>query len=322
MPRLQKYAAIAIKLGVTAALLYWLYAGIDYASVSANLAKISVAMVALVSGTHVLAFLLGGFRWWLLLQQTTISTPFIQILPSYYLGLFFNNILPSNMGGDVVRVLHLNLRGLSAKALMASTIVDRLIGVLVVLLMGVICLLLSPNIDLQSKTRMYLLALLVAAVTAPVVLLSPLPDLLLSRMRARYQHTRIRRVLLETVTLCHSYRSRIRLILCAAAISLVMQSLIISIYYLLGQGVGIDLPLVTYFAIIPVVYFIASLPISIGGLGVREGVLVGFLMAMHIDRQLAISLSLLYLAVFWVATIPGVFVLLTRYIPVERTDLR
>jgi uncharacterized membrane protein YbhN (UPF0104 family) len=96
-------------------------------------------------------------------------------------------------------------------------------------------------------------------------------------------------------------------------ISTIAQGLIILTYYLIGRGLGLEISFTTYLVAIPAVFLAASLPVSIGGLGVREGTLVGLLVAAGANLPLAINLSLVYLMVLWISTLPGALVpLLSR----------
>jgi uncharacterized protein (TIRG00374 family) len=314
-----KFAAIVLKFSITAALIYWLLSGIDYHSVSVIFSKVSIVIIFSAIGVHLLAFLLGGIRWWLMLRSTKISISLAKILPSYYLGLFFNNILPTSMGGDVVRLLHLNVRGLDAKALLASIIADRIVGLIMILSMGVVCMFFSSDINLDDNVLVYALVIALGIVSGVALLVSPWLGSSLERWQNRYRNTRVRRGLLEVITLCHSYRSKPGLIFLAAVISLVMQSLIIFAYYMLGHSISVGLTLTTYFVVIPVVFIATSLPISIGGLGIREGVLVGLLIVLQVDKQMAVSLSLLYLAVLWLSTAPGAAVMLMKFTPADKS---
>ncbi len=89
-----------------------------------------------------------------------------------------------------------------------------------------------------------------------------------------------------------------------------MQSAVIAAYYILGKTVGITLSLFAYFGIIPIVFLAGALPVSVGGIGVRESALVGLLVAIGINTQLAIALSLLFLFVLLVSSLPGGVVML------------
>jgi hypothetical protein len=70
---------------------------------------------------------------------------------------------------------------------------------------------------------------------------------------------------------------------------------------------------------IPAVFLAASLPVSIGGLGVREGTLVGMLVTAGADLKTAINLSLAYLLVLWISSVPGALVILSSRI--RKNDL-
>jgi uncharacterized protein (TIRG00374 family) len=306
----KKFAVAALKLGVTLGLFSWLLSRIELDAVSGILAGVRGVDILIAIGLHTVAILLGGLRWWLLLGHTGASGPFRSIFPSYYLGIFFNNILPTGVGGDVVRTLHLKLRGHSLKSLVSSAIVDRLIGLGMILMIGSAALLAWPGAHFDDNSRRLALALLLAVPLSAGLLFVPPLGAWLERLHGRYRHTRVRGALLDLIRMCYSYRAGKSLVLAAVAITVGMQSLVILCYYLLGNSVGIALPAIAYFAVVPVVLLAASLPISLGGLGVREGALVGLLLVMNVGSQPAIALSLLFLFVLWVSSAPGALVLL------------
>ena len=225
-------------------------------------------------------------------------------------GIFFNNVLPAGMGGDAIRTLHLTLRGLSAKILIASAIVDRIIGLVVVLAIGATGLLLYLDVNLGGSRKIFLLIVVLVVITSPWLFLTSRFIGLIERLASKYQHTRVRKRLLKIISLCSSYKSAKKLILTAVGLTIAMQGLMIFIYYFLGRSIGLELSFVTYLVVIPIVAVAVSLPISIGGLGVREGVLVGLLVTGGADGQLAFALSLLYLLVLWISSLPGAFVML------------
>jgi uncharacterized protein (TIRG00374 family) len=301
---------IIIKLLITAGFIYWLYTNADRETIKRSLALIAPMQLLGATFLNIGVFWLGAYRWWLLLRRAGAATSFQQIAPSYYLGVFFNNLLPTSMGGDVVRTVHLKMRGLSTRVLVGSAMIDRIIGLSTVVVMGTVSIMFSPDIRLSVGNRALLLLLVVAAFSFLWLALTPTFLKLIEKLVLRYHHTRIRKALLDVIVLCYSYKSAKNIIFLAFGITLVMQSLVIMIYYYLGTAVGIQLPLITYFAIIPVVFLAASIPVSIGGLGIREGVLVGLLLSANIDIQHAIALSLLYLLVLWLSSLPGAIVLL------------
>jgi uncharacterized membrane protein YbhN (UPF0104 family) len=96
----------------------------------------------------------------------------------------------------------------------------------------------------------------------------------------------------------------------ALVLSIVMQSIEVFIYMSLGHDLGLGLPMGSYFAVVPLALMAAGLPISLGGLGVREGVLVGLLVFMGADRQTALAVAVLFLMVVWTSVLPGLLLFL------------
>jgi uncharacterized protein (TIRG00374 family) len=264
---------------------------------------------------NVAAFLFTGTRWWLLLRYTGERAGWRDVMPSYYLGLFFNNLLPTGIGGDVVRTVRLNRRGIALPHLAASMIMDRAIGLLIMLLVATACTAWVTIIPVDQRVRDTASIVFVTCLALTAVAFSPWAGALLKRLEDYVRHTRVRRGILESIALCYSYRGNLTLMLVAAVLSVAAQSLAILSYILLGHSIGLELAPISYFVVVPVVFIAAMLPVSLGGLGVREGALVGLLMLFGADRQLAIGLSLLYLASLWFSTLPGAAVLLTRASP-------
>jgi len=301
---------MALKLLVTGVSVYWLLTLTDLRVAWQSITAVPVLIIFLAVCIMLAGFVAGSFRWWLLLRHTASTIQYRKILPSYYLGIFFNNILPTTMGGDVIRTLHLSLRGISPKALIGSAIIDRVIGLFTILALGFVCIGLSSEIVVRKSDRLVLVGVGALVAAGIWVLFNARFLGLIQRLAAAYQHTRIRKFLLETIQLCHSYKSAHAQLLAAAGLTVLMQSAVIFSYYMLGKAVGITLPLFTYFGIIPLVFLAGAIPISLGGIGVREGALVGLLVAIGVNTHLAVALSFLFLFVLLVASLPGSLVML------------
>lgn len=296
---------ISFKLVVTGLTIWWLLSMANYAVLFQAFRRIPPDIIIAALLINIFAVLIGSARWWVLLCHATGPIPYGKILPSYYLGIFFNNILPTSMGGDVVRTLHLGLRGIKTQALLASAVADRGIGLFVSLVTGSICIFLSPDIGIEGRDELLMMATVIIFAAATWLFFSPLSVAYVERLENKYKPTRLRRYILQTIRSCHEYRSARGSLIVALALTAVMQSAVILVYYMLGAGIGIKLSVITYFAVIPIVFLAASIPISIGGIGVREGVLVALLIKAGADMQHAIALSLLYLSVLLLSSLPG-----------------
>jgi uncharacterized protein (TIRG00374 family) len=307
---MMKFAFMLLKLTITASLCYWLFSSVDAEALRVNLMQLGAFPILAGVLLHFVVFLLGAFRWWMLLRHTHTATPFYKAFPSYYLGVFYNNLLPTGLGGDTVRILHLRVRGISTKSLVSATIMDRAIGLSTVVIMGLCGVLISEELGISNHTKTVLVTLFVVGLLSVGLMWSDRSVRFVENLVQKYRHTRVRAWLLDVVLTCYSYRATKSRIAFAYAVSAIGQSLITLVYYMLGRGLGLDLSIVTYFVAIPAVFLAASLPVSIGGLGIREGTLVGMLVTAGANLQLAINLSLVYLLVLWLSALPGALVLL------------
>src|SRR5262245_40274601 len=126
----RRVMVMAIKLAVSVALLAWLFSRVDMAAVWATARRASPLWMTIAFAIYAINVLLSVWRWWLLVHAQELDVPFTQLNASMLVALFFNNFLPSNIGGDVIRI------GDTAKAAgsktLATTIVlvDRTMGMM------------------------------------------------------------------------------------------------------------------------------------------------------------------------------------------------
>lgn len=297
------------KAAVTLGVVYWLVSSVDLETVGRTLTRTNHAYLLLSCLILTAVIVVGCLRWRMLIGHLGLVIPLRQALLSYYVGMFFNNFLPTGVGGDLARTVHLNLRGHGLKPLISSALADRTIGLAVMLLLGAVSLVLSPELRLDPDRKLYLAGLIALGLAGGALLFWYSDRLPFENLSRRYRHTRLRRGLIEIVHMVFAYRTALGRVFLALLLSVVMQSLVIVTYYLLARGVGIELSLITFFSFVSMVQVAASLPISLGGLGVREGVLVALLAGVGVDIQLGVALSLLFLLALWLCSLPGAAVL-------------
>jgi hypothetical protein len=306
----KRYFFLMLKLAVTAGLLYWLLSNVSLDEMRSVLAPIQTHHIVAGLALQSIVIILGCLRWWILLHHVSRSIPFTRALPSFYLGIFFNHLMPTTVGGDAIRVLHMRGNSPNTKALISSTIMDRIIGLIGVLIIGTTAIIAFPVVsDSFGLKTVMLFGLIFSLGVFPLLASAPFTRLV-NKLTIRFQHAKKRRWLLELTSLCQSYAGAKMRLFAALVLTLVLQTLTILTYYMLGNAIGIQLPLTAYFVSISLVFLASALPVSLGGLGIREGVLVGLLVALGVDTQVAISLSLLYLFVYLSASLPGGLVIL------------
>ena len=298
---------LLLKVLVTGVLLGWLSQYFNYQQIHESLREVDPGLILLAVGLHILSYMVGGVRWWLLFRHLVGPVSLRHIMPSYYLGVFFNHVLPSAYGGDLARSARFYVSGMSGSALVGSALMDRILGLVSVVMMGCIALILMPPGLANRFAWPVLGASFLGLVFAFILFVLPGWVKIIDRGLG-HRWPRIHAVL----SCFPRYRAAPKLLLIAFGLSVLNQALVVIVFLLLAPAVGIDIPVLQFMVILMLVFLVASLPISLGGLGPREGVLMALLLPLGVDSSLVLTLSLAYLFVLWCAAMPGVFVLLFR----------
>ncbi len=239
-------------------------------------------------------------RWRALLAALGIRLPFRRLVYLYFSGSFFNAFLPTGFGGDVVRVLEL-AQETQTSAAIGTVLVDRMTGLLVLFGMALATLPFVGDL-LPWQVRWAVGGLAGGGLAAGGLLLQGrwlrrwggwLPGPLSLTGEGILART------YDAVTACGW-----RAVGTAMGISLLFNTLLILINYLAARAVGMNLGLVYFFVIVPVLSVTLMLPISVGGLGVREGLAVLLFTQAGVDQATAAAASL---AVYGISAITGLF---------------
>jgi len=242
-----------------------------------------------------------ALRWRLLLRGHGFEAPLGRTFLVTYAGLFFNNFLPGSVGGDLARAV-LASSGETRKAAVAGTVIlDRLIGLGVMIVLGGACLIpFAPRF--RDRTPVLVaLGLFGGMILAYLAYFSPW---LRGRLRDRLP---FRRTLGELDGVFRSVRERPALVAAAAGLSLLSQGASILVAYGLAQALGAGgVPIWMFFVFEPIIFIVTAVPVSVGGWGVQEGAyayLFGTLAGMGTTQ--AVALSVLFKLSWILVSIPG-----------------
>ena len=303
---------MALKILVTVLLISWVLSQVDLDSLAQSLSNTHLLYYSLAITSHAIAFLIFSVRWWYLYKTGDNSSKYRDTFKSYYLGLFFNNFLPTGIGGDVVRILRLRKLGYNTHILVSSSLMDRILGLTSILMMGLVALSITPNFAISLNTKIFISVIAILVPVGLLFLFSDYMPRLTNFVSQKLHKGKFTAFILTVVSTLHEYRLKRPRVLIALILSIIAQYFIIVSYILVGLSLDINLSIAIYFIIIPMVFLATSLPISVGGLGVREGVIVSLFRLFNVDTQAAIALSFLYFAIILVISLPGGLVLLSN----------
>ena len=208
------------------------------------------------------------------------------------MGTFFNNILPTRFGGDIVRIWDGSRYAHSILKSSAIVLVERFTGIVALLLFAFVASLF--RLDLAQKVPVIWVSLLVGLLGLILVafFFTPFTRRIISKIpEVRFLH-KVRQKLLELRDILLLYREKKGALARAFFWAFLLQVNVIVHYYLIGKALHLDIPLLDYFIFIPIVLLILIIPITIGGLGLREGSYVEIFKFYGISPEAAVSFGL------------------------------
>lgn len=246
-------------------------------------------------------FTLLALRWWLLLRGHGFSAPFGRVFFVNYAGIFFNHLLPGGVGGDLTKAV-LAATGEERKAAVVATVLlDRLIGLAVLIVLGAACLLPYAGRFEDKRVVGLVYGLAGAALLAYLLYFN-------RRLRAwlgpRLPFAGVRA---QLDGVFRSAKEHPRLMAAAAGLSLASQVVSILIIYGMARALGLDrTPLWMFFVFEPILFIVNAVPLTPGGWGVQEGAyayLFGTFGGMSPAE--AVALSLIYKVGMLLVSVPG-----------------
>ncbi|MCD9623791.1 lysylphosphatidylglycerol synthase transmembrane domain-containing protein [Rhabdothermincola salaria] len=284
-------ARIAVSVGMLG-VLYWQMPDFDWSALLPRWSSRTAGLLSAALALTLLALVLSAVRWYQVLRALGLRSRLRRLVPLSFAGQFVSNVLPTTVGGDVLRVSRLSKENGDPAGTFASVVLERLTGWLVLPLITLFGLAVNPG--LRDLGRATVLAVVTAGATlvalAVVLLLADSP-----RVGGRFGTsggwTRFVAAVHTGVT-----RMRRRPLSAAAvlAVGIVYQVVLCLAALMAAAALGIgDMGLTPLLAFFPAVLIAQVLPIGIAGLGIREAAFVVFLTPLGVPAEQAVALGLM-----------------------------
>jgi len=308
---------VAIKIVVSVALLALLFSRVDARRLWAIARHASIAWLATALLIYFLNVLASVWRWRLLLHAQDVRMPARTLLGSYLVATFFNNFLPSNVGGDVIRIRDTARPAKSTTLATMVVLSDRVLGLMALVLVAAVGASAAAEVPAAHAASpiwpswLWAGFLLCAAATAPAVLapvgfsrlLQPL-----TVIHPEWVGGRIERL----TDVLSRFRERPGAIATCFATAVGVQASMIVYYlaviYALHLSVGVwDLAV-----IVPISFVVQLLPVSVGGFGVREATFSLYFAKIGLPIESAVVMSLVGAALLMLFSVSGAAVWFAR----------
>lgn len=303
MPEFKKIISILFRIGISVILLIFLFRGIDKKSLFELIKNSNKPLLFYSFMTVFIMYPLAVIRWNMLLKAAKIHLPLKRVITSFSGSLFFNLFLPSTIGGDFMRSIDLASHTKKTKEVIATVLLDRLSGYIGLVSVSLLAVFLGFKL-IQDKL-----------VFIPILIITLILSLILYVLFNRRMYSKITKLLQssehnklnsrrpafskirESLSNLHHeiicFRNHKRMIYNNLILSLMIQLFTPLSFYLLGLALGIKINITYFFVFLPIITAITLLPISIGGLGLRDATTIYFFAKAGVIKNSAFAMSLL-----------------------------
>lgn len=293
---------VAVRVAVTLILFWLIFRSVDVRELLDSYRDIVPRLLMLGIVFQLLSTTLAAYRWYLVMRPLGYKPEFGFYLKSYFKGSFFNQGLPTSIGGDAIRVLDVARLGERKRDAFIGVFIDRVLGLVGLLLLNLLVNLFNPSLLPQGL-------FLTINIVISLGLLG-----FVSLALLRYWHLLTRWRITRFFYKISQHLARVlsspgqtskQLLLSVGVHFLSMMAI-----FLIGRSVELDFSLTTYLVLVPPAILLTLVPLSLAGWGIREGALIGLFTLLGADKVTVLSMSILYGIVLIVASLPGLLVYL------------
>ena len=307
---------MAVRLGVSVALLAFLFSRVDATALWDSAGRASVPWMLVALSLYFVMTLASTWRWGLLLGAQDVHVSHTALLSSYLVAIFFNNFLPSNIGGDVVRIRD-TARPAQSKTLATTVVfVDRavgLMGLVLVAALGATVAMVVNGADASPIWPYWLWAAFVVGLTAavPAVLAPQGFGRLLQPLAAFHPEWVGARIQKMTTALARFGANPGALAGCFTG-AVIVQMLLVGFHFAIVYALDLPITFWDLAVIVPVSFIIQMLPVSVNGYGVREATFAFYFGRLGVPISSALLVSLMATGLMMLFSLSGAAVHLSR----------
>lgn len=305
--RLHFFLRLLISIGICLFLFWWMRDKIANTFTTLKTTDLRLFFIAFV--INVLGLIICSARFKIVLFAQKIYFSLVETTKLTFIGVFFNNFLPTSVGGDAVKGYYASKKTGRTLESFSAVVADRFVGLVTLALISFISLaFLGKYIDSRIKWLvliMFSTVILLLFVLLNKTLLKKI-DLILNKIPFLRRKSRRQRL---TVIL-QNYKKNRRVLYSAIVFSLIGQATYIITTYLLAKSLSLSIPLKMFFLFLPIIGIFSMLP-SLNGLGIREGAYVYFFGSITRPEN-ALALSFLWIAMLMGSSIIGAIIYITK----------
>lgn len=293
MQTLKKILSIFSRVGTSIVLLVFLFRNVDKKSLFEIIKNADKPLLFLAFCIFFCGYALCLLRWQMLLKAVKIHLPLKRIIISFSGGIFFSLFLPSTIGGDLMRSIDLAAHTKKPKEVVATVLLDRLSGYIGLVSLALLSILFGWRF-VQDRSVLLSVAIITGVLIAVLlVLFNRFAYNRINKLLHSPSAGKIRESIKNLHQEIHYFRHHKRVIINNLIFSFLIQTTTPLTFFVIALSLGIEIKLLYFFIFLPIINAITLLPISIGGLGLRDATTVFFFAKAGVVKNLAFAMSLI-----------------------------
>lgn len=287
-----KTVFLFIKGFISLGLLVYLFYKADLRQFSRTLYAAQPLYILATGLLYMVCQYLSSYRWQVLLRAHNVSVSVNRLFSFYLVGMFFNNFLPTSVGGDVVKGYDLYRLSGKGKESITTIFLERYTGLAAIILIGLIALIIGYPYFQDPVVSILLIGTAVGFIAGTLMVANRYVKILCLKMTRRLHIPKVGRAISGVYETFGRYKNHKGIFLYSIWVSFGVQILNILVYILLAHALGIAIPWGYFFLFFPIVTVSTMLPLSFNGIGMREGMMVYLFSRIGVPPAQALGLSL------------------------------
>ncbi|MDP6963310.1 MAG: lysylphosphatidylglycerol synthase transmembrane domain-containing protein [Planctomycetota bacterium] len=291
-----------LKTGVAGVLIYFILQQVNLEELIGIIQGASLSQLAFGAGCWFILSVLGSLRWYWLANAAAVPISYKRSLRLVFVGFFFNNVMFGSTGGDVMRayLVTQNMHENRWRAVI-SVIVDRVIGLFVLLTIAAVVLILFESTNPEQfksvpglyAMRRFVLLFIVGFIACILMYLSGRVRRAL-RLKTLISKLPAQSIINKVHDATSLYRSHFAAVIKAFLISIPLQVAGISAFFFIASAIGSELSMRDQAIIFPLVQTASSVPIAPAGWGIGEQLYGWFFQRFGDTLAIGVATSILF----------------------------
>ncbi len=261
---------------------------------------------------HVLGLFISAFRWQILIKAQGDHARLVFLAKSYLVGAFFNNFLPSRIGGDISRIRDGSRYSQTLLKSSAIILVERLSGIIILLVFASVASIFRISIAQEIPVVWISLLLGLLGLLLIFIFFTPFADRLIKIIPDTKFLIKIKSKTFDFKNIILQYKDKKIALAKTLFWAFLLQINVIMHFFLIGKALHLQIQFYDYFIFIPIVLLIQLIPITINGLGLREGSYIEIFEFYGVAPGAAFSFALIDVAFMLIIGLAGGIVYVTR----------